>query len=100
MDRSDGCGRPNLNATSRSPFGTTACTLSYQDLRGFLRNLSASLPCSKSMVHFTSLAVNGLPSCHFTPGCSLKVRVLPPSPQAQLSASSGRIVSGLFWAMC
>jgi hypothetical protein len=51
-------------------------------------------------VHLTSAAVNGRPSCHLTPWRSLKVSAVPSSFQAQLSASSGRIVSKLFCAIC
>jgi hypothetical protein len=32
-----------------------------------MRSFSAAVPCNKSRVHFTSAAVNGLPSCHLTP---------------------------------
>ena len=42
-------------------------------------------------MHLTSLAVNGLPSCHLTPSRSLKVSVLPSSLQFQLVARSGTI---------
>jgi hypothetical protein len=44
-------------------------------------------------VHCTSFAVNGLPSCHLTPWRSLSVSFVRVSSQAQLSASSGAIVS-------
>jgi len=36
------------------------------------RSLSFAVPCNSSQVHVTSLAVNGLPSCHLTPGCNLR----------------------------
>src|SRR5438552_15743923 len=48
-------------------------TLCHQPLRGLIRSLSSVLPCSRSKVHLTSLAVNGLPSCHLTPERNLKV---------------------------
>ena len=68
--------------------------------RGFLRNVSRSLPCSLSQVHFTSLAVNGLPSCHLTPCRSLNVSLVLLSSQLQLSARSGTIVSMLLDFLC
>src|SRR5204862_2504828 len=75
-------------------------TLCHQPLRGLIRSLSAVLPCNRSRVHLTSLAVNGLPSCHLTPERSLKLRLLPSSFHDQLSARSGTIVSRLFCALC
>src|SRR2546429_8625707 len=74
-----GCGRCNRNVTSKSPLVVTSSRLRYQALRGLIRNFSLALPCSRSQVHLTSLAVNGLPSCHFTPSRNLKVRGGPPS---------------------
>src|SRR5476651_2668150 len=73
-------------------------TFWYQILRGLLRMKSAlsSAPSTASNVHFTSFAVNGLPSCHFTPGCSLKVSLVLLSSHDQLSARSGTILSALF----
>lgn len=41
-----------------------------------------------SKVNLTSSAVNGWPSCHFTPPCSLKVSSLPSGEKLQLSARS------------
>src|SRR6185437_928993 len=72
-------------------------TFWYQILRGLLRTSSdlSSAPSTASNVHFTSLAVNGLPSCHFTPGCSLKVSLVLVASHAQLSARSGTIWSAL-----
>ena len=53
-------------------------------------------------VHCTSFAVNGLPSCHFTPWRSLKVSFVLLSSHDQLSARSGTIVSmlsfGFIWS--
>src|SRR5436305_13720992 len=77
-----------------------SATLFHQDLRGLARNRSWPRPLSRSQVHLTSAAVKGFPSCHLTPGCSLKVSALPSSLHDQLSASSGRIVARLFCAMC
>src|SRR5205085_8345061 len=88
---SDGCGRFNLNVTSDSPFGTTSFRLRYQDLRGLSRSLSAALPCSRSQVHLTSLAVNGLPSCHLTPWRSLNVSPVLSSSHDHSLARSGTI---------
>jgi hypothetical protein len=45
----------------------TSARLRYHDLRGLRRGLSVDLPVKRSQVHLTSLAVNGLPSCHLTP---------------------------------
>src|SRR5207237_6656803 len=50
--------------------------------------------------HFTSLAVNGLPSCHLMPWRNLNVSALPSSLHDQLSASSGSINSGRFCLSC
>ena len=44
----------------------------------------------------TSRAVKGLPSCHFTPSCSLKVRAFWSALQLHDAARSGTIVSGPF----
>src|ERR1700730_771210 len=56
------------------------------------------MPSSRSQVHLTSLAVNGLPSCHLTPWRNGKVSSLPSSLHDQLVARSGMIESGLFCA--
>src|SRR6516165_6133391 len=45
----------------------------FYDLRGLRRRFSADLPVSRSQVHFTSLAMNGLPSCRLTPWRNGKV---------------------------
>src|SRR5262249_52007501 len=93
-----GCGRLSWKATSFAPFTTMSATLSYQLLRGFLRNEAFALPINRSKVHFTSAEVNGLPSCHFTPSRSLKVSLVLSSFHDQLVASSGTIDSMLFCA--
>ena len=53
-------------------------------------------------MHCTSLAVKGLPSCQVTPERSLNVSLVPVASQAQLSASSGTMVSkplrGFAWS--
>src|SRR5215813_4436998 len=70
----------------------------YQTRRGLLRmmsSFSSPLPITASKVHFTSALVKGLPSCHFTPWRSFKVSLVLSSFHAQLSASSGTILSGL-----
>src|ERR1700687_57819 len=51
-----------------------------------------------SKVHFTSLAVNGLPSCHLTPSRSLNVSLVWSGFHDQLVARSGTIESRLFCA--
>ena len=52
-------------------------------------------PIRRCQVHCTSLAVNGLPSCHLTPWRSLKVSLVRLASHAQLSARSGTMVSML-----
>src|ERR1700738_2340998 len=94
------CGRWRRNVTSRSPFGVTSSRLRYQDLRGLTRSFSADLPAIRSQVHLTSAGVNGLPSCHLTPGRNLKVSSLPSSLHDQLEARSGTIESRLFCGRC
>src|ERR1700738_2394948 len=61
-----------------------------------MRSFSASLPLSRSQVHLTSRAVNGLPSCHLTPWRSGKVSSVPSSFEDQLVARSGTIDLMLF----
>src|SRR5271157_3984721 len=94
------CDRFRRNVTSSSPFVTTSSRLRYQALRGLTRNFSAAVPLIRSQVHLTSLAVNGLPSCHLTPGRNLKVSSLPSSLHDQLRARSGTIDSRLFCGTC
>ena len=64
------------NTASFGPFTLTLSRLKYQPERLLTLNFSFDVPFSISNVHFTSSLVNGLPSCHFTPSRSLKVRVL------------------------
>src|ERR1700756_2727187 len=72
----------------------------YQDLRGLTRSFSLDLPVSMSQVHWTSLAVKGLPSCQVTPWCSGKVSSVPSSFQDHPVARSGTIDSRLFCLTC
>src|SRR5215469_15862321 len=65
-----------------------------------MRSFSLPTPISRSQVHLTSAAVNGLPSCHLTPWRKGKVSSLPSSLHAQLVARSGTIEPGLFCATC
>src|SRR6516225_6580986 len=65
-----------------------------------MRSFSLALPCSRSKVHLTSAAVNGLPSCHLTPCRRGKVSSVPSSFQAQAVARSGTIDRELFCATC
>src|SRR4051812_40439424 len=95
MVSTEGCGRPRWKVTSRSPLVVTCLRLNHHDLRGFLRSFDSS-PSSMSQVHLTSDEVNGLPSCHFTPSRSLKVRSLPSLLHAHSVARSGTILSGRF----
>src|SRR5262245_56253280 len=93
---SAGCGALSLKATSLSPFVVTLSTLAYQPLRKLTLKFSGALPCRRSMVHFTSLAENGLPSCHLTPLRRVKLSVLPSSLHVHFSARSGTMSSRLF----
>src|SRR6266498_3351834 len=98
IGKNEGCGRPSTKNTSMSDETVTSLRLLYQTLRGFLRmrsDFSSALPISASQVHFTSLAENGLPSCHFTPLRSLKVSLVWSGLHDQVSARSGTILSGL-----
>src|SRR6266700_2398541 len=74
--------------------------LPYQALRGLTRSFSSVLPATRSHVHFTSFAVNGLPSCHLTPWRSGKRSSVPSSLHDQPVARSGTIDSMLFCATC
>src|ERR1700757_1182853 len=80
----------------RSLSAVTLSTLLYHEARGLARSLLSALPSKRSNVQTTSLAVNGLPSCHFTPSCSLMVRSLPSALQLHDVARSGTITCGLF----
>src|SRR6266702_6877305 len=71
--------------------------LRYQALRGLRRSSSFDLPVSRSQVHLTSLAVNGLPSCHLTLWCNGNVNSVPSSFHDQPVARSGTIDCRLFW---
>src|SRR3979409_1351186 len=71
-------------------------SLVYQTFRGLrLKSVDSPLPISIRQVHCTSLAVNGWPSCHFTPCLSLKVSFVLVESHDQLSARSGITVSRL-----
>src|SRR5215471_8039838 len=94
-----GCGRFSLNVVSKSPSVTTSSRLRYQALRGLRRNFCSAFPWSRSQVHLTSFAVNGLPSCHVTPWRNLKVSSLPSSLHDHEVARSGTIDLRLVWAM-
>src|SRR5262249_34843410 len=91
-----GCDRLRWKLTAKSPSTFTSLTLEYQPSRGFLRSPSLALPVSRSIVHLTSLAVNGLPSCHFTPSRSLNLSSVLSSFHDHSVASSGTIDSTLF----
>src|ERR1051325_1636826 len=100
MSSSDVCGRLRWKVASKSPLVEISVTLAYQSLRGFLRNFCSDTPRRRSQVHFTSLAVNGLPSCHLTPSRSLKVSCVLSAFHVQLVASSGTMVDVLFCSLC
>src|ERR1700754_2855895 len=75
-----------------------SCSFVYQTFRGLrLKSCVSVFPISIRQVHCTSFAVNGLPSCHFTPCRSLKVSFVLVASQDQLSARSGITVSMLSW---
>src|SRR5215510_12968939 len=74
--------------------------LLYQDLRGLTRNLSLDVPASKSNVHWTSLAVNGFPSCQLTLSRNGIVSSVPSSLHDQPVARSGTTASRLFCGVC
>src|ERR1700752_3754195 len=68
----------------------------YQTFRGLrLKSCVSVFPISIRQVHCTSFAVNGWPSCHFTPWRSLKVSFVLVESQDQLSARSGMTVARL-----
>src|SRR5215204_2087535 len=79
----------------------TSFNFVYQTFRGLrLKSWVSVLPISMRQVHCTSLAVNGWPSCHFTPWRSLNVSFMLVGSHDQLSARSGMTVSRLscgFW---
>ena len=54
-----------------------------------MRSFSLDLPVSRSQVHLTSFAVNGLPSCHLTPWRSGNVSSVPSSSHDQLGGEIG-----------
>jgi hypothetical protein len=74
----------------------TSCSFVYQTFRGLrLKSWVSALPISMRQVHCISFAVNGWPSCHFTPDLSLKVSLVLEESHDQLSARSGIMVSRL-----
>src|SRR5438309_11499517 len=74
----------------------TSCSFVYQTFRGLrLKSCVSAFPISMRQVHCTSFAVNGWPSCHFTPCRSLKVSLVLVESHDQLSARSGMTVSRL-----
>ncbi len=95
-----GCGDLRLNTASRSPLTVTLSTLAYQPLRKLTLKFSGAVPARRSQVHFTSAAVNGLPSCQLTPLRSAKVSFLPSSLHVHFSARSGTMSSRLFCRLC
>src|SRR5262245_7397829 len=96
---SEGCGLVKWKLTSWSPLRLTSFRFSYQILRGLRRRYSGSMPFRRCQVHCTSRLVNGLPSCQATPERNLRVSVVPELSHAQLSASSGTMLSKLLCAL-
>src|SRR5262245_15445405 len=78
----------------------TSSRLRYQALRGLRRSFSLDLPSKVSQVHFTSLAVKGLPSCHLTPSRSRKRNSVLDESQDHSLARSGTIEAKLACATC
>src|ERR1700754_1396625 len=77
-----------------------SCSFVYQTFRGLrLKSCVSVFPISIRQVHCTSLAVNGWPSCHFTPWRNLKVSFVLVASHDQLSARSGITVSMLSWGL-
>src|ERR1700738_3850258 len=85
-------------AFASSTLRTTRRARPAPTLVGLRRSFSADLPVSRSQVHLTSLAVNGLPSCHLTPGRNGRVSSVPSSFHDQPVARSGTIDAMLFFA--
>src|SRR3954465_412901 len=78
----------------------TSLSFEYQTFRGLrLKSWVSLLPISMRQVDCTSFAVNGWPSCHFTPCRSLKVSLVLVESHDQLSARSGMTVSMLSWTL-
>src|SRR5205814_6037057 len=83
-----------------SPLVLTASRFLHQDLRGLTLSFSLDFPVSRSNVHWTSLAVKGLPSCQLTPARNGKVSSVPSSFHDQPVARSGTIEPRLFCFTC
>src|SRR5882757_8051816 len=98
MGNSDGCGRLRWIVTSKSVRACTKLMLPYQAPRGLVRRRLRARLVSRLKVHSTSLDVNAMPSCHFTPRRSLKDSSVLSSFHDQDSARSGMIDSSVFCA--
>ncbi len=98
MARREGCGRLRWIVTSKSVGARTKLTLPNHEPRGLVRSRLRALLVRRLKVHSTSLDVNGMPSCHFTPRRSLNDSSVLSSFQAQDSARSGTTASSLFCA--
>jgi len=77
--------------TAQPPISSPARPSGASGFAGIDPELLAGCTISKSQVHLTSCAVNGLPSCHLTPCRSGKVSAGPSSFHDQLVARSGTI---------
>src|SRR5471032_1233914 len=100
IDSSEACGWRRCNVTSLSPAALVRSRLRYHEARGLVRSFWDDLSVSISKVQTTSRAVNGRPSCHFTPSSSLKVIAFFSAFHVHDFASSGWIVFSLFCATC
>ena len=77
MSSSEGWGRCSRKMTVNGSGVSVASTLAYHSLRGDRRSRAGASAASRttSKVYFTSFAVNGWPSCHFTPLRRKKTRL-------------------------
>ena len=77
MSSSEGCGCLSRNTTVYGSGTSMASMPSNQSLRGLTlsRALASGAPRTMSKVYFTSCAVKGLPSCHFTSRRRKKTRL-------------------------
>jgi len=79
-------------------FHNRFATCWHPQVRGLARNWPLPRPRIRFHVHWTSVAVKGLPSCHFTPSRIRKVSAVPSAFHDHCVASSGWMPSRRFWA--
>src|SRR5262249_20612061 len=98
--RKAGCGRLRWKVTSKSRLTVTSCRLRYHGLRGLRRSFSLDFAVTRSHVHLTSRAVNGVPSCHLTPWRNRNVSSVPSSFHDHSVARSGTTDARVFCGTC